>query len=239
MARRHGLSWMWLLVVIVFIALFIGYLLPSRGGRGRPNRVLCMLNLKQQGIAFAIYAQENGGQWPNSKSSLGSLCEQTIETRDALAGAMTGTSPATVQKIFYCPNNAAQDPAKLWNAGGVSTWGYAWLNDRGPAGAALPAEFPARSVPLQYHSNLNKIRQLNNAVLALDVIVTDTDAPPLNYTPKGVTVTFGTNHMPTTPSTNYQNVLFLDGHADSVKFDPKKAVAVKQPGGGYFWFPNP
>jgi prepilin-type processing-associated H-X9-DG protein len=246
--QRRGLTVFQALVAVlavaVVIALLIGILLPSLGGHGPPaRRTRCMANLKLQGTAFFIYSSEFGGKWPSSTSgaALTSLCQQTPETRDAFAGAMLGISGmtgATVQKVFYCPINAAQDPAKLWDAGGVSTWGYVWMNDRGTAGTALPATIPARTVPLQYVANLDKVRSTGGVMLALDVIVTDTDVAPLNFTPKGVAVDFGTNHPGTNQSCS-ANVVFVDGHVENRKFAPAAAVALKQPGGGYFWFPGP
>jgi prepilin-type processing-associated H-X9-DG protein len=76
----------------------------------------------------------------------------------------------------------------------------------------------------------------SETMLALDVVVTDRDAAPLNYSPKGVAVSFGTHHPPTATN-GYVNVAFLDGHAEGKKLDPAKALAVQQPGGGWFWFP--
>ena len=239
MRRRQGLTWVEFLVVIVVIGLVIAVLLPSiRRGPNPSKRMMCARNLKDQGMAFYVYAAGNSDKFPKSTTKLASLCEQGIDARDAIVSV--APNPALLPKMFYCPTNVAQDPAKLWTVGNVSVWGYVWLNDRGPAGAALPATFPAREPPLQYVSTPN-VRSVARVVLALDVIVTDTDTPPLNYTPKGAAVNFGTNHPPVsqTPPLNYVNVLFLDGHVESVMFDPKNAVAVRQPGGGFFWFPNP
>jgi prepilin-type processing-associated H-X9-DG protein/prepilin-type N-terminal cleavage/methylation domain-containing protein len=241
MRRRLGLSLLELLVVVVIIAIVIAVLLPTRAHGGPARRTVCMTRLRQQGQAFWSYTANYNGDWPASKAVVGSLCEQTIETRNALMTGTSGTTAATFQRSYYCPVNMAQDPGKLWSVGGVSIWGYVWMNDRAAAGASLPKTFPARTPSLQYLSLPNTKTHLVTAILALDVIVTDTDAPPFNYSPKGVAVDFGTNHVvsASAPSSNYVNVLFADGHGESVKFDPKKAVAVKPPGGGFFWFPNP
>ena len=239
--RRHRLDIPNILVFVVVIgvigAILASMIWPEKGNPAAAKRAKCMAYLKMQSAAFFAYSANYSHGLPATSGKLASFCEQGSEARDAIASAVSG--PTTlVPRIFYCPANAAQDPAKLWNGGGVSTWGYAWMNERG-LGADLPATFPARRVPLQYISDPSdrNIRSPASVILALDVIVTDSDTPPLNYAPTGVAVGFGTNHV--AAQANYVNVLFADGHVESLKFDPKNAVAVRQPGGGYFWFPNP
>lgn len=187
-------------------------------------------------------AANNNGKWPASPAILTSLCQQTVETQKAFLAYSTsaGTPAATFQRAFYCPSNPAQDPATLWSSTGLSTWGYVWLNDRGTSGTALPATFPPHTPPLQYLSTPN-VKNPSTTILALDVIVTDTDHPPLNYTPKPAPLPFATNHIPTgtAASTNSANVLYADGHVESVKFSPATATPVPQPAGSFLWFPNP
>ena len=236
--RRHGLTWVEVvLAVLVLVVVLIAVLLPSLGRAREGSHRSCWTNLRVQGSAFFAYTAIYGGNWAPSTARLTSLCQQTLETRDAFLYEPTsrGADTTRMQKCFYCPRNLAQDPAKLWEAGGVSTWGYVWLNDRG-AGAGLPTTFPARSVPLEYVSDVGKVQRPAETVLALDVVVTDTDAAPLNFTPKGVD--FGSSHV--SAGRPFQvNVLFADEHVESLKFDEKTAVAVRQPGGGYFWIPGP
>jgi prepilin-type processing-associated H-X9-DG protein len=242
--RRNGMTRVEVIVAVVVIGGLVAFLLPALGPHpGKPSaRRMCLANLKRQGNALAVYAEDfSGSTFPFAKK-LTSLCQQDLETREALAGAVGATSgldEAAVRKTFYCPGNAAQDPAKLWETGGVSTWGYVWLNDRGAAGTKLPTTCPpwpapTRTLPPEYLRSLKGLRAPNSVLVALDVVVTDTDAAPLNYTPKGVAVDFGSSHM-TAGKPFWVNVLFADGHAESVKFDEEKAVAVPQPGGGYFW----
>ena len=244
MRRRYGFTRVELIVVVVVIAVLIAILLPSLAPEPAPaRRAACAVNLKTQGSALLAYAADYSDSipvFPTATTKLASLCQQTLETRNALVSTIVfgGMGPATIQKNFFCPANAEQDPARLWDAGGVSTWGYVWMNDRGVGGATLPTTFPARKVPLEYVSDLSKVRRPDETTLALDVIVTDTDAAPLNYTPKGVAVDFGTNHV-TAGKPMGANMVFADAHVEWVQFDAKTTVAVKQPGGGYFWFPGP
>jgi prepilin-type processing-associated H-X9-DG protein len=235
MRHRSGMNLLELLVVVVIVVLIILIMLPAVAPKHTSaRRAVCMTNLKSQGTMFSIYTVANSVRFPTTSVPLSSLCQQGADARDAILAAIP---PGTTipPKVFYCPSNTAQDPATLWTSAKVSTWGYVWLNDRGPGGAALPAVFPARKAPLQYLSTL-EVPHPSEVMLALDTIVTDTDTAPLNYSPMATAVPFGTNHLPAA-ATNSANALFADGRVEALKFDPKTATAVKQPGGGFFWFP--
>ncbi len=222
------------LLVAFILAVIVLILLPSLGRRIDGSRRPCIASLRNQYMAFAFYNMDYNGVWPSSGAKLGSLCEQSLETRDALTqmmGKPGATKIGALQKGFYCDYNPQQEPAKLWDRGGVSVWGYVWLNQRNVA-----VTFPADDPSLALFARLTD--QPSDQILALDVIVSDTNSGTINYASPSTAVPFGSSHMSGARPWE-ANVLFLDGHAERRAFDEKKAVAVKQPGGGYFWFPNP
>ncbi len=131
-----------LLVVIAIIAILAGMLLPALGkARDRARAASCVNHLKQLGVNFALYVDDNNGFFPNerwgSKFSMADgwhnriapyyNCEISGDEADAAANA------ATALAKVVCPsktvNGFVKAGLKPSYAANIATQDYSWDDD--------------------------------------------------------------------------------------------------------------
>src|SRR5947209_5731291 len=110
---RHAFTLVELLVVIGIIAILIGILLPSLSkARESSNRMKCLSNLRQIGVAFVMYANDHDGELPvTPKTGSGTTLDawywqkaKIVNIDHSPIGQYLAVS-ASNTKVFVCPSD--------------------------------------------------------------------------------------------------------------------------------------
>jgi prepilin-type N-terminal cleavage/methylation domain-containing protein len=114
-AVSHGFTLVELLVVIAIIALLLSILMPAlQKVREQGKALVCGVNLKQQGLALGLYANDNNNKLPQA-DEYGTVIRPYLSIDKKIINPLSGGS-----KYMWCPSQKMQY--------GFSSYGLNFIN---------------------------------------------------------------------------------------------------------------
>ena len=92
-----------LLVVVVLVVLFVMLIPSPRYGKHAALSVYCKENLKQTGLAYRIWADDNGGKYPMELSKMNGGTLELMGTADAWQTYQVMSNELSTPKVLFCP----------------------------------------------------------------------------------------------------------------------------------------
>lgn len=192
-SSRSGFTLLEILVVISILGVLATLIISvSSTVKRRADSVVCLSNLRQQGLVFSLYSAENDAYLPSAKDNVDPYASgQLVSWMMVLQYYAEMNFPKDRQKnIFLCPAAVRTYP------GGVARRTYA-MNVAGGAGNA--------------RQKLTRFAKPSQTALVVDARAVGTAGDSSS--------TFGLSDIATTPEWRHQdaiNILFVDGHAGQV-----------------------
>jgi competence protein ComGC len=102
--RNHALTLIEVLVIIAVLAVVVALLLPGLAASKRiPQKINCVSNLKQIGIAFRLWEGDNNSKYPMVVSVTNGGAMELIATGNIAACFRVMSNELNTPRILFCP----------------------------------------------------------------------------------------------------------------------------------------
>jgi len=123
--RNHALTLIEVLVVIVVLAVLAAILLPMLAeAEKKSSRVGCVNRLATIGLAYPVWAGDNGGKYPMAVSVINGGAMELVATGNVAAVFQVMSNELDVPKLLICPADtnhmAATDFGTTFNNSSIS-----------------------------------------------------------------------------------------------------------------------
>ena len=169
--RRRGFTLIELLVVIAIIALLMSILMPSlQKVRKQAKHVVCRSNLKQWGLVWTMYLQDNNGKFPDylADTWMRQLVQYYSNANALLYCPMTTRTVEEGAPVRYAVIGTAADPKGSY---AINEWVY----DSDDTGGGRKLEDYWRSTG---HKGLGNVPVMGDAATRSDGQPFPIDTPP-------------------------------------------------------------
>jgi prepilin-type N-terminal cleavage/methylation domain-containing protein len=257
MNARKGFTLIELLVVIAIIALLMSILMPALASvREKARQQSCAMRLRQHILANNMWADENNGTFPLPQTGGNWLQDVAVNTVHFMLG--TGLTRET----FYCPSNENhqryndyfwQYDNDTWNGkefereSGFVVSGYCYVLQLENGNRPQIPRFPEDSMQKEWAEGIDQDHPAMRE-LVFDSIMGIPDSD-LKYgrnfqdVPGGIYGRWGvydrSSHIKSAEEPLGENIGFLDGHTQWLKWNPyiEDGVAVPRYGQspGFYW----